>query len=99
MAKRTMRTVEIVTYGQHEWAGPEHAARIERARVLYSDDDRVREVLKFCYLNGGRHARTHLTIGQEDFVSLFRDAVQKNVFEPNVLKGLFRVLRERLRSR
>jgi hypothetical protein len=95
MEKRTMRTIEVITYGEHEWDGPENAARIERARVLYSDHDRVSERLKFCYLKNGRHARTHLTISQDEFVELFRDAVQKNVFEPAVVKQIARILKSR----
>jgi hypothetical protein len=93
---RKMRTVEVVNFGHLPWKGnPLHAARIERARVLFSDEDRVREVLKFCYVKNGRHARTHLTISQEDFVSLFRSAVEEHVFSPQVLKGLSKVLSKR----
>jgi hypothetical protein len=95
MEKRTMRTIEVVTYGEHEWDGPENAARIERARVLYSDHDHVSDRLKFCYLKNGRHARTHLTISQNEFVDLFRDAVQKNVFEPDAIREMARILESR----
>jgi hypothetical protein len=89
----SMRTIEVVNYGEHQWDGPEHAARIERARVLYSNRDRVSEVLKFCYLKDGRHARTHLTIDQDDFVGLFKSAVENNVFKPEVLKELRKILK------
>ena len=89
----SMRTIEVVNYGEHQWDGPEHAARIERARVIYSNRDRVEEVLKFCYLKAGRHARTHLTIDQEDFVELFKSAVENNVFKPEVIKRLRKVLK------
>jgi hypothetical protein len=92
--KRTMRTIEVVSYGEHQWRGPEHAARIERARVLFSDKNRVKEVLKFCYLKGGRHARTHLTIDPEEFVDLFQSAVEAGVFPADVLKELFKVLKK-----
>ena len=90
---RTMRTVEVVNYGEYQWDGPKHAARIERARVLFSDRNKVSEILKFCYLTNGRHARTHLTIEQEDFVELFKDAIEKNVFKPEVLKELRKALK------
>lgn len=95
MQKETMRTIEVVTYGEHQWDGPEHAARIERARVLYSGNDTVDEVLKFCYLKNGRHARTHLTISQENFADLFLDAVEKNVFEPKLLREMYKALKKK----
>lgn len=84
----SMRTIEVINYGEHQWDGPENAARIERARVLYSEDDRVSEVLKLCYLKAGRHARTHLTIEQEDFVDLMKSALENRVFTPEVVKKL-----------
>jgi hypothetical protein len=89
----SMRTIEVINYGEHQWDGPENAARIERARVFYSDDDRAREVLKFCYLKGGRHARTHLTIDQDDFVKLFKSAFDSNVFKPEVINQLRKILK------
>jgi hypothetical protein len=93
---RKMRTIEVVEYGEYRWNGnPRHAARIERARVLFSDEDKVREILKFCYVKNGRHARTHLTIDQDEFVRLFRSAVERHVFSPRVLKGLSKVLSNR----
>jgi len=95
MSKVSMRTVETITYGECQWDGPENAARIERARVLFSDQNKVTELLKFCYLTNGRHARTHLTIEQEDFVELFGDAVENNVFTPEVLKAIFKILKKR----
>jgi len=88
-----MRTLKVVSYGEYQWNGPGHAARIERARVFYSWDDKAREVLKFCYLKGGRHARTHLTIKQDDFVELFRSAVENKVFDPGVINRMRRILR------
>lgn len=96
MSDISMRTVEVITYGEFQWDGPEHAARIERARVLFSNNDKVSEMLKFCYLTNGRHARTHLTIEQEGFVELFRSAVENNVFKPEVLKGIYKVLKKTL---
>jgi hypothetical protein len=93
---RTMRTIKVIKFGQHPWDGdPRHAARIERVKVLFSNEDKTREVLKFCYVKNDRHARTHLTIEQEDFVSLFRSAVEEDVFSPKVLKGLSKVLSNR----
>jgi len=88
----TMRTVEVISYGEHRWKGPGNAARVERARVLYSKEDRVSEVLKFCYLKNGRHARTHLTIHQDAFVKLFKSAVENGVFQPEVIKQLRKAL-------
>jgi hypothetical protein len=93
MSKRTMRTIEVINFGEYQWDGPKHAARIERVRVLFSDRDRVSEMLKFCYLNDGRHARTHLTIDQDDFVELLKSAVENNVFRPEVIKELRKVLK------
>lgn len=90
---RTMRTIEVVRYGEYQWKGPENEARIERARVIYSDRDRVREVLKFCYLKNGRHARTHLTIDPEDFVELLKSSIENDVFTPKILKELRRVVK------
>jgi hypothetical protein len=52
-------------------------------------------MLKFCYTSNGRHARTHLTIDQEDFVELFDSAMEKNVFKPEVLKGIYKLLKKR----
>jgi hypothetical protein len=93
---RKMRTVEVVNFGEHRWNGdPKHAARIERARVLFSDENNVKEVLKFCYVKNGRHARTHLTISQEEFVSLFQSAIEQHVFSPETLKRLSKVLSRR----
>jgi hypothetical protein len=94
--KRTMRTIEVLKFGEHPWRGDRrHAARIERVKVLFSNEDRTRELLKFCYVKNDRHARTHLTIDQDEFVSLFRSAVDEDVFSPRVLKGLFKVLSNR----
>jgi hypothetical protein len=95
MSDVTMRTVEVITYGEFQWNGPEHAARIERARVFFSDENKVREMLKFCYTNNGRHARTHLTIDQEDFVELFDSAMENNVFRPEVLRDIYKLLKKR----
>jgi hypothetical protein len=88
-----MRTIEVINFGEYQWHGPKHAARIERARVLYSNEDRVSETLKFCYVKDGRHARTHLTIDQEHFVELLRSAVEKKVFRPEIIKGLRKALK------
>ena len=96
MSDVTMRTIEVITYGEFQWDGPENAARIERARVFFSNGDKVTEMLKFCYLSNGRHARTHLTIEQEDFVELFRSAIEKNVFKPEVLRDINRILKKNL---
>lgn len=90
----TMRTVEVVAHGEFQWDGPENAARIERARVLYSDKNRVKEVLKFCYMKNDRHARTHLTIDPEDFVELMKSSIEAGVFPADVLKELFNVLKK-----
>ena len=95
MAK-TMRTIEIIKFGELPWKkDSSHAARIERVKVLFSNEDRTRELLKFCYVKNDRHARTHLTIDQDDFVDLFRSAVEEDVFSPKVLKGLAKVLSEK----
>ena len=95
-AARKMRTLEILNYGYVPWKKREdqnNGARIERVRVIFSDEDRTRELLKFCYLKDGRHARTHLTIEPEDFVDLFHSAVEADVFPSNVLKRLSKVLK------
>jgi hypothetical protein len=90
---RSMRTIEVINYGEHQWDGPEHAARIERARVLYSNRDRVSHVLKFCYVKDGRHARTHLVMDQDDFADLFESAVKNNVFKPEVIDKMRKALK------
>lgn len=95
---RTMRTLEVLHYGYCPWKKADdenNGARIERVRVIFSNEDRTRELLKFCYLKNGRHARTHLTIEPEDFVDLFRDAVEQEVFPPKVLEKLSAILKNR----
>jgi hypothetical protein len=96
MGKVSMRTIEVINYGEFQWDGPENAARIERARVLFSDRNKVSEMLKFCYTSKGRRARTHLTIDQEDFVKLFESAVEANVFKPEVVRGIYKTLKKKL---
>jgi hypothetical protein len=95
--KRTMRTMEILCHGEHSWRtppDPDNAARIELVKVIFSNERRARDLLKFCYLKDGRHARTHLTIDPEEFVELFQSAVEAGVFPADVLKELFKVLKK-----
>lgn len=92
---RTMRTLRILRYGEHSWrtpADPGNAARIELVSIIFSNERHARDLLKFCYLKDGRHARTHLTIDPEEFVELFRSAVEEGVFSKDVLKGLARAI-------
>ena len=88
---KKMITVEQKAAGQFNWDGSEQA-RIERN--VFALDGKVWEGLRFCKNRNGRHNRVHLVIEEENFVALFRDAVEKGVFSPQTLQGLRNALGE-----
>lgn len=87
MAK--MITLEQRAVGVYRWDERDEA-RIERN--LFALKGETWEGLRFCKNRNGRHNRVHLVIGEEEFVELFRDAVEKGVFHPETLEQLRAIL-------
>jgi hypothetical protein len=87
MAKMT--TLEQRAVGSFRWDDHEEA-RIERN--LFAFDGETWEALRFCKNRDGRHNRVHLVIGEAEFVDLFRDAVEKGVFNERTLICLRAIL-------
>jgi hypothetical protein len=84
-----MITVERRAVGSYRWN--EHdEARIERN--LFAQDDETWEGLRFCKNRNGRHNRVHLVIGEDEFVDLFRSAVENGVFRQKTLDRLRAIL-------
>lgn len=84
-----MITLEQRAAGSYYW--DEHdEARIERNLFALNGD--TWEGLRFCKNRDGRHNRVHLVIGEEEFVDLFRDAVEKGVFHQPTLERLRAIL-------
>jgi hypothetical protein len=92
-----MNTLRKHAIGRFKW--PENRteknsvhdeARIERN--TFSFDGETIEALRFCKTRNGRHTRVHLVIGEDEFVELFRNAVENNVFHPETLAGLRSIL-------
>jgi hypothetical protein len=90
MAK--MVTVEHRAVGTFEWS-PREQARIERNLVAL--DGKSWEALRFCKNRDGRHNRVHLVITEEDFVSLFADAVKNGVFSDTAIRRMNASLSDR----
>lgn len=91
MAKPKMVTVEQRAVGTFAWNGSDQA-RIERN--LFAFDGEVSEKLRFCKNRNGRHNRVHLVIEEENFVELFRSAVENGVFSQASLQRLRNILNE-----
>src|ERR1700677_1846387 len=53
---------------------------------------RYLEGLRFCKNRDGRHNRVHLVISEDEFIDLFRDAVEKGVFRAKTLDRLRSIL-------
>ena len=87
MAK--MLTLEQRAVGRYQWSEQDEA-RIERN--LFALNGETWEALRFCKNRNGRHNRVHLVIGEREFVELFRDAVEKGVFQPETLDQLRTIL-------
>src|SRR5271168_3794056 len=84
-----MTTLEQRAVGSFHWNEREEA-RIERN--LFAYDGGTQEALRFCKNRNGRHNRVHLVIGEQEFVDLFRDAVEKGVFHQQTLERLRDIL-------
>ncbi len=65
-------------------------ARIERN--LFALDGDTWEGLRFCKNRDGRHNRVHLVISEDEFIDLFRDALEKGVFRAKTLDRLRAIL-------
>jgi len=65
-------------------------ARIERN--LFALDGDTWEALRFCKNRDGRHNRVHLVISEDEFIDLFRDALEKGVFRAKTLDRLRAIL-------
>jgi hypothetical protein len=94
MAQKKMVTIEQRAVGTFDWPGTAHEqARIERN--LFALNGRSWEALRFCKNKDGRHNRVHLVIEQENFVELFRSAVENGVFSEDSLHSLRAILERR----
>jgi hypothetical protein len=89
MPKEKMVTVERRAVGKFNWDNHEQA-RIERN--VFALNGRSWEGLRFCKNRDGRHNRVHLVIEEENFVELFRDAVDKGVFAADTLEKMRSIL-------
>jgi hypothetical protein len=89
MPKPKMVTVEQRAVGTFKWNDSDQA-RIERS--LFAFDGGVTEKLRFCKNRNGRHNRVHLVIEEENFVKLFRSAVENGVFSEASIRGMREVL-------
>jgi len=84
-----MITLERRAVGSYKW--DEHdEARIERN--LFALDGDTWEGLRFCKNRDGRHNRVHLVISEDEFIDLFRDAVEKGVFRIQTLDRMRAIL-------
>ena len=89
--KRTppkMVTLRHLAAGKYRWNKREEA-RLERN--LFALDGNTFEALRFCKYKNGRHTRVHLVIGTEEFLPLFRDAVENGVFDREDLQQIIRI--------
>jgi len=84
-----MITLEQRAVGSYHWDESDEA-RIERNLFALNGD--TWEGLRFCKNRNGRHNRVHLVIGEDEFVELFRNAVENGVFRPETLEKLRAVL-------
>jgi hypothetical protein len=84
-----MITIEQRAAGSYHWDDRDEA-RIERN--LFALGGETWEGLRFCKNRNGRHNRVHLVIGEQEFVDLFRDAVEKGVFHQPTLERLRDIL-------
>src|SRR5580700_6107408 len=84
-----MITIEQRAAGSYHWDDRDEA-RIERN--LFALGGETWEGLRFCKNRNGRHNRVHLVIGEQEFVDLFRDAVEKGVFHQQTLDQLRAIL-------
>lgn len=84
-----MITLEQRAAGSYQW-DDRNEARIERN--LFALGGSTWEGLRFCKKRNGRHNRVHLVIGEQEFVDLFRDAVEKGVFHQSTLERLRAIL-------
>lgn len=87
MAK--MITLEQRAVARYRWNDKDEA-RIERNLFALNGD--TWEGLRFCKNRNGRHNRVHLVIGEQEFVELFQDAVEKGVFQQETLEQLRAIL-------
>ncbi|HXZ11638.1 MAG TPA: hypothetical protein VEG64_04525 [Candidatus Sulfotelmatobacter sp.] len=86
---KKMITIEQRAVGTFDWDASQQA-RIERN--LFALNGKSWEALRFCKNKGGRHNRVHLVIEEENFVELFRSAVENGVFSPESLQNLRAIL-------
>ncbi|HKS81391.1 MAG TPA: hypothetical protein VJR23_07775 [Candidatus Acidoferrales bacterium] len=84
MPKEKMVTVEHRAVGSFDWENSEQA-RIERNLVALNG--RTWEALRFCKHKNGRHNRVHLVIEEENFVELFRSALENHVFSERAVEA------------
>ena len=89
--KPKMVTVEQRAAGTFDWNGTEQA-RIERNLCVLNG--RSWEALRFCKNKNGRHNRVHLVIEEQNFVELFRSAVENGVFSESALRRFRNILGE-----
>lgn len=89
MPKEKMATIEQRAVGTYNW-GDSEQARIERNLVALNG--RTWEALRFCKHKNGRHNRVHLVIEEENFIELFRSAVENGVFSANSLEEFRRIV-------
>jgi hypothetical protein len=89
MSKKKMATVEHRAVGTFDWGNSEQA-RIERNLVALNG--RTWEALRFCKNKDGRHNRVHLVIEEENFVELFRSAVENGVFSERAVEAFRGIL-------
>jgi hypothetical protein len=93
-ANNKMITVEQRAVGVFNWdEDGKEQARIERNVFLREGE--VWEALRFCKNRNGRHNRVHLVIKEEDFVDLFRSAIENGVFQPKIVSELRNILEQK----
>ncbi len=90
-----MITIEQRAVGVYKWNSAEEA-RIERNLFAFKGD--TWEGIRFCKNRRGRHLRVHLVVQEDEFVELFRDAVQKGVFTDAALRQLADISNQVARS-
>lgn len=86
-----MSTIRQLAVGTHDWEDSPDQARIER-NLFHRDGEEPLEALRFCKNRNGRHNRVHLVITEEEFIPLFRSAVENGVFHEDTLAQLRTIL-------
>ena len=91
-----MVTLNQLAIGKYQW-NKRDEARIERN--LFAFDGETFEALRFCKYKDGRHTRVHLVISREEFLDLFRSAVENGVFEDQDIRRISEICGAALEKR